>query len=76
MNTKVVFGNGYDCIIAGKIYEIKNGKINTDDGNFPLYSTFHTIEDVKQYFTSISEKDSNGPHFSYRTLNFIEIKED
>ena len=50
-NGKVRFLETDINFTAGKIYEIKDGKIANDRGEkFPLYDEFWNFEDVKEYF--------------------------
>ena len=46
---------------AGKIYEIKDGKIANDRGEkFPLYDEFWNFEQVKEYFAVNGQYDKQG----------------
>lgn len=52
-NGKVRFLESDINFKAGKVYEIKDGKICNDDGeSFPVFEEFWTFEDVKRYFSS------------------------
>lgn len=46
---------------AGKIYEIKDGRIANDRGEkFPLYDEFWNFEQVKEYFAVNGQYDKQG----------------
>lgn len=46
---------------AGKIYEIKDGRIANNRGEkFPLYNEFWNFEDVKEYFAVNGQYDKQG----------------
>ena len=78
-NGKIVFTKGDDTFKTGHIYEVKDGRINTD-GLFirvPMGEPFKDIEDVKDYFAGNlggSRKREKG--WSPCTLELMEVKED
>lgn len=60
-NGKVRFLETDINFTAGKIYEIKDGKIANDWGEkFPLYDEFWNFEDVKEYFKENGLYDNQG----------------
>mgnify|MGYP001127939149 FL=1 len=60
-NGKVRFLESDINFTAGKIYEIKDGKIANDRGEkFPLYDEFWNFEQVKEYFTANGQYDKQG----------------
>lgn len=60
-NGKVRFLETDINFTAGKIYEIKDGKIANDWGEkFPLYDEFWNFEQVKEYFAVNGQYDKQG----------------
>lgn len=60
-NGKVRFLETDINFTAGKIYEIKDGKIANDRGEkFPLYDEFWNFEQVKEYFAVNGQYDKQG----------------
>lgn len=60
-NGKVRFLESDINFTAGKIYEIKDGKIANDQGEkFPLYDEFWNFEQVKEYFAVNGQYDKQG----------------
>lgn len=60
-NGKVRFLESDINFTAGKIYEIKDGKIANDRGEkFPLYDEFWNFEQVKEYFAVNGQYDKQG----------------
>lgn len=60
-NGKVRFLETDINFTAGKIYEIKDGKIANDRGEkFPLYDEFWNFEQVKEYFSVNGQYDKQG----------------
>ena len=60
-NGKVRFLESDINFTAGKIYEIKDGKIANDRGEkFPLYDEFWNFEQVKEYFSVNGQYDKQG----------------
>ena len=60
-NGKVRFLETDINFTAGKIYEIKDGKIANDRGEkFPLYDDFWNFEQVKEYFAVNGQYDKQG----------------
>lgn len=86
-NGKIIFTKGDEVFKIGHIYEIKDGKLEDprDHGLLPGFSrkgydTFYSIEDVKDYFSSIEDREKSGLHDScgWTTygLEFIEVQDD
>lgn len=77
-NGKIVFTKGDSIFETGHIYEVKDGRINTDQsGRVPTEEPFKDIEDVKDYFVGKrdgSRKRKRG--WSQYTLELMEVKED
>ena len=72
-NGKIVFTNGDDTFKTGHIYEVKDGRINTDrSGMGPIEEPLKDIEDVKDYFTGNRKRNGWSPY----TLELMEVKED
>lgn len=60
-NGKVRFLETDINFTAGKIYEIKDGKIANDRGEkFPLYDEFWNFKQVKEYFAVNGQYDKQG----------------
>ena len=60
-NGKVRFLETDINFTAGKIYEIKDGRIANDRGEkFPLYDEFWNFEQVKEYFAVNGQYDKQG----------------
>lgn len=60
-NGKVRFLENDINFTAGKIYEIKDGRIANDRGEkFPLYDEFWNFEQVKEYFAVNGQYDKQG----------------
>lgn len=81
-NGKIIFTKGDDTFRTGRIYEIKDGRLEDQRGYGLLpgfrhegYDTFYSIEDVKDYFTAKS-KLHNGYGWSPYGLEFIEVQDD
>ena len=76
-NGKIVFTKGDSIFKTSHIYEVKDGRIRTKDGQVPMKEPFKDIEDVKDYFTGDfdgSRKREKG--WSPYTLELMEVKED
>lgn len=77
-NGKIVFTKGDNIFETGHIYEVKDGRINTDQsGRVPTEEPFKDIEDVKDYFVGKcdgSRKRKRG--WSPYALELMEVKED
>lgn len=77
-NGKIVFTKGDNTFKTGHIYEVNDGRINTDQyGRVPAEEPFKDIEDVKDYFVGKrdgSRKRKRG--WSQYTLELMEVKED
>ena len=77
-NGKIVFTKGDDTFKTGHIYEVKDGRINTDrSGRVPTEEPLKDIEDVKDYFTG--NCDGNRKRkigWAPYTLELMEVKED
>lgn len=76
-NGKIIFTKGDECFKTGHVYEIKDGKIeNPINGRFLCGNVpFKDIDDVKDYFTSRSER-KRKIGWSTCTLEFIEVLDD
>lgn len=76
-NGKVRFLESDINFTAGKIYEIKDGKIANDRGEkFPLYDEFWNFEQVKEYFAVNGQYDKQGilvEEYNPRTLKKVYI---
>lgn len=77
-NGKIIFTKGDNIFKTGHIYEVNDGRINTDQyGRVPAEEPFKDIEDVKDYFVGKrdgSRKRKRG--WSQYTLELMEVKED
>ena len=77
-NGKIVFTKGDRTFKTGHIYDVKDGRINTDQsGRIPIEEPLKDIEDVKDYFTGKCDgnrKREKG--WSPYTLELMEVKED
>lgn len=77
-NGKIVFTKGDNIFETGHIYEVKDGRINTDQsGRVPTEEPLKDIEDAKDYFTG--NRDGNRKRkrgWSPYTLELMEVKED
>ena len=77
-NGKIIFTKGDRTFKTGHIYEVKDGRINTDQsGRIPIEEPLKDIEDVKDYFTGKCDgnrKREKG--WSLYTLELMEVKED
>lgn len=77
-NGKIIFTKGDSIFKTGHIYEVNDGRINTDQyGRVPAEEPFKDIEDVKDYFVGKrdgSRKRKRG--WSQYTLELMEVKED
>lgn len=75
-NGKIVFTKGDNIFETGHIYEVKDGRINTDQyGRVPTEEPFKDIEDVKDYFTGNRDRKREKGWSPY-TLELMEVKED
>lgn len=77
-NGKIVFTKGDSIFETGHIYEVKDGRINTDQfGRVPTKEPLKDIEDVKDYFTGNCDGNRRREiGFSLYTLELMEVKED
>ena len=77
-NGKIVFTKGDRTFKTGHIYEVKDGRINTDQsGRIPIEEPLKDIEDVKDYFTGKCDGNRKRERgWSLYTLELIEVKED
>lgn len=76
-NGKIVFTKGDSIFKTGHIYEILDGRINTEHGQVPREEPLKDIEDVKDYFTGNcngNRKRERG--WTFCTLELMEVKED
>lgn len=83
LNTKIVFTDGDDVFKTGHIYEIKDGNLVDPrykrvlpGGARENFTKFYSIEELEDYFTAYEERNLHDTGWSFRTLKFIEIKED
>lgn len=77
-NGTIVFNkNDGSCITAGRLYDVKNGKIRLDNGCiFPNIATFMTLADIKAYFGDRSTGGYKGHWFnSSNPLEVMEIEQ-
>ena len=75
-NGKIIFTKGDRTFKTGHIYEVKDGRINTDQyGRIPIEEPLKDIEDVKDYFTGKSDRKRKIGWAPY-TLELMEVKED
>lgn len=77
-NGTIVFNkNDGSCITAGRLYDVKNGKIRLDNGCiFPNIAPFMTIADIKAYFGDSSAGGYKGHWFNYSNpLEVMEIEQ-
>lgn len=76
-NGKIVFTKGDRIFKTGHIYNIKNGRINTEYGQAPEKEPFKDIEDVKDYFTGNCDGNRKREYgWVPYTLELMEVKED
>lgn len=77
-NGKIVFTKGDSIFKTGHIYEVKDGRINTDQyGLIPMEEPLKDIEDVKDYFTGKCDGNRERERgWSLYTLELMEVVED
>ena len=77
-NGKIVFTKGDSIFKTGHIYEVKDGRINTEKfGRVPVVKPLKDIEDVKDYFAgSLDGSRKRRSGWSAYTLELMEVKED
>ena len=77
-NGKIVFTKGDSIFKTGHIYEVKGGRINTDQsGRIPTEEPLKDIEDVKDYFTGNCGRNRKRERgWSLYTLELMEVVED
>nr|DAJ92482.1 MAG TPA: hypothetical protein [Caudoviricetes sp.] len=77
-NGKIVFTKGDNIFKTGHIYEVNDGRINTDQsGRVPAGEPLKDIEDVKDYFTGNCDGNRKRKFgWSPYTLELMEVKED
>lgn len=77
-NGKIVFTKGDNIFKTGHIYEVKDGRINTDQsGRIPIEEPLKDIEDAKDYFTgNLDGNRKREKGWSPYTLKLMEVKED
>lgn len=77
-NGKIIFTKGDSIFKTGHIYEVNDGRINTDQsGRVPTEEPFKDIEDAKDYF--VGNCDGNRKRergWSPYTLELMEVVED
>lgn len=74
-NGKIVFTKGDNTFKTGHIYEVEDGRINTEHGQVPREEPFKDIEDVKDYFTGNRDRKRERGWLPY-TLELMEVKKD
>lgn len=75
-NGKIIFTKGDNTFKTGHIYEVKDGRINTDElGRVTMEEPLKDIEDVKDYFTGNRDR-KREKGWSVYTLELMEVKED
>lgn len=77
-NGKIVFTKGDSIFKTGHIYEVKDGRINTEKfGRVPVVKPLKDIEDVKDYFTgNLDGKRKRKSRWSPYNLELMEVVED
>ena len=77
-NGKIIFTKGDRTFKTGHIYEVKDGRINTDQsGRIPIEKPLKDIEDVKDYFTgNLDGNRKRKKGWSNYTLELMEVNED
>lgn len=76
-NGKIIFTKGDSIFKTGHIYNIKDGRINTEYGQAPEKEPFKDIEDVKDYFTGNCDGNRKREYgWAPYTLELMEVKED
>ena len=77
-NGKIIFTKGDRTFKTGHIYEVKDGRINTDQsGRIHIEEPLKDIEDVKDYFTgNLDGNRKREKGWSPYTLELMEVKED
>lgn len=77
-NGKIVFTKGDNTFKTGHIYEVKDGRINTEKfGRVPVAKPLKDIEDVKDYFAGNLDGNRKKKYvWSAYTLELMEVKED
>lgn len=70
LNCKFLVTEYTDGLTEGKIYEVKDGKFEDDDGDkYPLKDKLCSIDDLKDYFTGNKER-----RFSDKDVSFMILK--
>lgn len=76
-NGKIVFTKGDSIFKTGHIYEVEDGRINTEYGQVPREEPLKDIEDVKDYFTGNCDRNRKRERgWSLYTLELMEVVED
>ena len=76
-NGKIIFTKGDSIFKTGHIYEILDGRINTEHGQVPREEPLKDIEDVKDYFTGNCDGNRKRERgWTFCTLELMEVKED
>lgn len=77
LNTEFVVVRGDEYFLAGHIYKITNGKLESPiTGNkLPTSHCFYTIDDVKEYF-STEEGDLWSDRWSAEGIDIVEVIKD
>ena len=82
LNTKIFVIDGYEDMKSGRIYEIKDGKINCDGWEFPIEGDFYSMKDVHKYFDGKNSIKFNsvgkkmGGFSTKKQVKVMEVKED
>ena len=74
---KIIFTKGDDVFKTGRIYEIKDGRIESPMGGLLPYDnvSFVDLNEVKDYFTATRDR-KRKKGWSCNTLEFIEVHDD
>lgn len=77
-NGKIIFTKGDNIFKTGHIYEVNDGRINTDQyGRVPTGEPLKNIEDVKDYFTgNLDGNRKRKSGWTPYTLELMEVVED
>lgn len=61
LNTKIFVIDGHSDFKSGHIYEIKDGKINLDNGcKYPVCGSLYSMDDVHKYFNGKNDSKYNS----------------
>jgi len=71
LNCKFLVTEYVDGLTENKVYEVKDGKFEDDDGDkYPLKDKLYSVNDLKNYFTG-----SNEIRFSDDDVSFMILKD-